>query len=80
MFMVLNLTKQHFEILICFWFELSLSSLFLKFGKFPVLYLGCGCMTFNFKITSCSYPCPSLKSLSAKTTKYIPKCQKRSVK
>ena len=28
---------------------MSLSNLFLKFGKFLVLYLGCGCMTFNFR-------------------------------
>ena len=27
-----------------------------------------------------SYPCPWIKNLSAKTTKYIPKCWKRSVK
>ena len=31
-----------------FWFQLnSLSNLFLKFGKFLVLYLGCGCMKFQ---------------------------------
>ena len=36
-----NLTKQHFEIPICFWFQLmSLSNLFLKIGKFLVLYFG----------------------------------------
>ena len=44
-----NLTKQHFGIPTCFWFQLvSLSNLFLKFGKFLLLYLGYGCMTFNF--------------------------------
>ena len=44
-----NVTKQHFEIPICFWFQLmSLSNLLFKFGKFLVWYLGCGCMTFNF--------------------------------
>ena len=64
---------------------MSLSNLFLKFGKFLVLNLGCGCMTFNF-ITQItlrqlfSYPCPWIKTLSAKTTKYIPKCWERSVK
>ena len=43
-----NLTKSHFEIPICFWFQLIfLRNLFLKFGKFLVLCLGCGCMTFN---------------------------------
>ena len=29
---------------------MSLSNLFLKVGKFLVLYLVCGCMTFNFTI------------------------------
>ena len=53
MFMVLNRTKQHFEIPLCFWFQLSPSNLLLKVEKFLVLYLGCGYMTFNFttKIT-----------------------------
>ena len=31
-------------------------------------------------ITSCFYPCPWLKNLSATTTKYIPKCWEKSVK
>ena len=48
MFMVLNMTKQHFEIPISFCSQLSLSNLFFKFGRFLFLYLGCGCMTFNF--------------------------------
>ena len=77
-----NLTKRHFEIPICFWFQLmSLSNLFLKFVKFLVLYLGCGFMNFNFKwlcITSDARWW--IKNLSAKTTKYILKCWERSVK
>ena len=44
----INMTKYHFEIPICFWFQLmSLSNLFLKLRKFGY-YLGCGCITFNF--------------------------------
>ena len=44
-----NLTKQQFETPVCFWFELmSLNKLFLKHEKLVVLYLGCGCITFNF--------------------------------
>ena len=40
----------HFEIPIYFWFQwMSLSNLFLiKLWKFLVMYLSCGCMTFNF--------------------------------
>ena len=46
-----NLTKWHFEIPISVWCQLmSLSNLFLKFGKFLVWYLGCGCMTSNFTV------------------------------
>ena len=41
-----NLTKQHFEIPICFW--LRLMSELPRFGKFLVLNLGCCCLTFNF--------------------------------
>ena len=38
-----TLTELYFEIPICFWFQvMSPSNLFLKFGKFLVLYLGCG--------------------------------------
>ena len=38
----INMIKYQFEIPICFWFQLmSLSNLFLKFGTFMVLYLGC---------------------------------------
>ena len=45
-----SLAKYRFEIRICFWFQLkSPSNIFLKFGKFLVLYLGCGFMTFNFR-------------------------------
>ena len=45
-----NQTRQHFGVLICFWFQwMSLSNLFLiKFWKFLDLYLGCGRMTFDF--------------------------------
>ena len=34
--------------LFVFDFNICLSYLFLKFGKFLVLYLGCSCATFNF--------------------------------
>ena len=54
-----------------------------KFGKFLVFYLDCGCMTFNFttQMTYVTfYPCPWIKSLSAKTTKNIQKYWERSVK
>ena len=44
-----DLTKQDFEISICFLFQLmSLSNLFPNAGNFLVLYLGCGCIDFNF--------------------------------
>ena len=40
----------HFEIPIYFWFQwMSLSNLFLiKLWKFLLMYLSCGCMTFDF--------------------------------
>ena len=62
---------------------MSSSNLFLKFGKFLVLYLGCVCMTFNFtteRILRHLLLMPINKKLSAKTTKYILKCWERSVK
>ena len=62
---------------------MSLSNLFLTFGKFQALNLDFGCMTFNFtaKMTSRHLlPIPMNKKQSAKTTKYIPKCRERSVK
>ena len=44
-----DMTKQLFRIPISFRFQLmSLSNLFLKFGKFLVLYLDYGCFTFDF--------------------------------
>ena len=81
-----NLTKKHFEIPICFWFQLmSLSSLFLKFGKSLVLNLGCDYMTFNFATQMTlrhllPMTCPWIKNLSAKTTRYNLKCWEGSVK
>ena len=64
-----------FEIPICFWFCLmSLSNLFLKFGKFLVLYLGCGCMTFNFTTQITLHhllPIPMNKNLSGKTARFV---------
>ena len=71
------MTKRHFEISICFWFQwMSLGNFFLiKFWKFLVLYLGCGCMSFDFTIQM-----TSSHRFSAKPTKYIPKCWGRSLK
>ena len=46
-----------------------------KFGKFLVLYLGCGCMIFNFTTQMTLH-----YLLSGKTTKYILKYWERSVK
>ena len=60
-----------------------------KFGKFLVLYFGCGCtvsLLFNFATQMIlhyllpSPSCPWIKNLSAKTTKYILKCWEWSVK
>ena len=59
-----------------------------EFGKFLVLYLSCGCnvsLLFNFVSqmilhSLLSSPCPWIKNLSAKTTKYILKRWERSVK
>ena len=56
MFMVLNLTKYHFEIPMCFWFQLSLSNLLLKFWKSLVSYLARGCVTFNFTTQMTLHP------------------------
>ena len=86
-----NQTKQHFEVPVCFWFQwMSLSNLFLmKFWKFLVLYLGCGCVVFKSLrwLKSLLPPPPSLppsismnKKLECKDHKYIPKCWERSVK
>ena len=49
MVFVMRPSSTQFEIPICFWFQrMSLSNLFLtKFWNFLVLYLGCGCMTFD---------------------------------
>ena len=76
----------HFEIPIYFWFQwMSLSNLFLiKLWKFLLMYLSCGCMTFDFTTqmtSSHSYLMSvKIKSLSAKTTKSIPKRWERFVK
>ena len=53
-----------------------------NFGKFLVLYLGCVVWLLISQhkwlyVTSC--PCPWIKNVSAKTTKYILKCWERSV-
>ena len=64
-------------------FNICLSYLFLKFGKFLVLYLGCSCATFNFttqRTLRHLIPRPMNKNLSTKTTKYILKCWESSVK
>ena len=48
---------------------MSLRNIFLKFGKFLVLYLGCGCMTFNFTtqmILRHLLPMPMNKKLECK--------------
>ena len=62
---------------------LSFSNFFLiKFWKFLILYLGCGCMTVILWLRwlyITSYPCPWIKNVSAKTTQYVPKCWERSV-
>ena len=73
---VFNETKQLFEILICFWCQWKpLSNLFLiKFWKFLVLYLGCGCMAFVFTTQN------KYQNHSTKTTIYISKYWERSVK
>ena len=76
-----NLTKQYFNIPICFneclW---AIFSFGIKFWKFMVLYLGCGCMSFDFTTQMTlshlvSYPCPWIK-----TSKSVLKCWERSVK
>ena len=81
---VYNETKYHFEIPICFWFQwMSLSNLFLiKFLKFVVLGLWLYDFWFYHTNDFKSPLTPSwrwMKKLSAKTTKYIPKCWERSV-
>ena len=83
-YVVYNETKYHFEIPICFWFQwMSLSNLFLiKFLKFLVLGLWLYDFWFYHTNDFKSPLTPSwrwIKKLSAKTTKYIPKCWERSV-
>ena len=76
--------KSTFEIPISFQFQwMSLSNLFLiKFWKLMVLYLGCGCMTFDFMtqmISSDLLPMPMNKTFGCKDQQiYIPKCWERS--
>ena len=74
-----------YESPIYFFFQrMSLSNLFLiKFWKFLVIYLSWGCrLDLRHKwLQVTSYLMPmKIKNLSAKTTKYIPKRWKRSVK
>ena len=66
-------------------FKMSLSNLFIKFWKFLVLYLGCGCiwlLILRHKwLQVTSYPMPMNKKLEYKDNqKYIPKSWERSVK
>ena len=61
----------------CLW---AIFSFGIKFWKFMVLYLGCGCMSFDFTTQMTlshllSYPCPWIK-----TSKSVLKCWERSVK
>ena len=78
-----------------FWFQClwAIFSLFINIFKYPALYFACGCwyclqICYTnrlllilhrrwFRVTS--YPCSWTKDLSAKTTKYIPKCWERSI-
>ena len=66
-------------------FKMSLSNLFIKFWKFLVLYLGCGCiwlLILRHKwLQVTSYPMPMNKKFEYKDhQKYIPKSWERSVK
>ena len=64
----------------CLWAIFSL----LNLRKFLVLYLGCGCMTFNFTTQmTLSHFLPhadELKNLTAKTANYIQRSWEKSVK